>query len=376
MGDAARRETRGNLGLSRELSVLREEADSEPWLGGSRGYPLWYRIEVCRYARAHDVDAAVAMFRPCKRTVRSWLKRIIPYSMTGGSERVCIVGRDQLLLCLFLFVHPDAEDDEVAIFIFNNGGRLYSRQQICRRKKEMQYTRKRCSVEAYQALLPQNLLRVELFFERPPPLGIRTLELRKFIDFDETGISLEKCNRKNGSSYMALRVRKSGHYTRGQKVTVIYGFEPGDPALPANQDGSLENPRRWFKLLDNAGTDQETFADFVDEVLQSLEVSNLENDQHRVLLWDNLSAHMTALVYNTVHGRPTPNVFTIIPRPPYQPKYGPTEYHFAELCARLRQRVQPDWTRDILKLEILNILSELGRGGRAHNTFHYCLNFE
>jgi transposase len=129
-------------------------------------------------------------------------------------------------------------------------------------------------------------------------------------------------------------------------------------------------------LLDDAGTDQETFADFINEVLQSLKVSNLENDQHRVLLWDNLSAHMTALVYNTVHGRPTPNVFTIIPRPPYQPKYGPTEYHFAELCARLRQRVQPDWTRDILKLEILNILSELGRGGRAHNTFHYCLNFE
>eukprot|EP00978_Attheya_sp_CCMP212_P015525 scaffold40020_cov34-Attheya_sp.AAC.3 len=196
-----------------------------------------------------------------------------------------------------------------------------------------------CGSIHYQTLLSQNLLRVELFFERPSPLGIRTLELRKFIDFDETGISLEKCNRKNGSSYMALRVRKSGHYTKGQKVTVLYGFEPGDPALPADQDGSLESPRRWFKLLDNAGTDQETFADCVDEVLQSLEGANLENDQHRVLLWDNLSAHMTALVYNTVYGRPTPNVFSIIPCPPYQPKYGPTEYHLAELCARLKSSV-------------------------------------
>jgi transposase len=127
-------------------------------------------------------------------------------------------------------------------------------------------------------------------------------------------------------------------------------------------------------LLDDAGTDQETFADFIDEVLQSLEMSNLQNDQHRVLLWDNLRAHQTALVYNTVYGRPTPNVFSIIPRPPYQPKYGPTEYHFAELSARLKQRVQPDWDRNKLKLEIQNVLSELGRGGRAHNTFHYCLS--
>jgi hypothetical protein len=59
---------------------------------------------------------------------------------------------------------------------------------------------------------------------------------------------------------------------RGQEVTVIYRFElDGDPALPANQDGSLENPHRWFKLLEDDGTHQETFAGFsIDEVLQSL----------------------------------------------------------------------------------------------------------
>jgi hypothetical protein len=84
---------------------------------------------------------------------------------TAGSS---IVGRDQLLLCVFLLAHPDASDDEVAVFIVNNGGQLYSRQIISQRKKELKYTRKRASSEAYQAFLPQNLLRAEQFFNLPP----------------------------------------------------------------------------------------------------------------------------------------------------------------------------------------------------------------
>jgi hypothetical protein len=129
-------------------------------------------------------------------------------------------------------------------------------------------------------------------------------------------------------------------------------------------------------IRDDQGTDQETFSDFVDYVLLQLETSGLPNDMNRVLLWDNLKSHLTGLVYNTVYGRPSPNQFSIIPRPPYQPKYGPTEYHFAELSAALQRNVQPDWTRDRLKQEIKRIFTvEIGRNGSAHNTFAYCLDF-
>jgi hypothetical protein len=140
-------------------------------------------------------------------------------------------------------------------------------------------------------------------------------------------------------------------------------------------DGSIQNPRRWWRILDDAGTDQEAFSDFVDEVLSTFETSNLPNDMDRVLMWDNLKSHLTGLVYNTVYGRPSANQFRIVPRPPYQPKYGPTEYHFAELSAELQHRVQPEWKNNDLRREIDSIMSQLGKDGNAHRTFSYCLDF-
>jgi hypothetical protein len=52
------------------------------------------------------------------------------------------------------------------------------------------------------------------------------------IDFDEFGVSLEKCNRTGGWAVKVLRVRKDGHYHHGAKITVIFAIEPGDPQLP------------------------------------------------------------------------------------------------------------------------------------------------
>lgn len=133
------------------------------------------------------------------------------------------------------------------------------------------------------------------------------------------------------------------------KITVILAVEPGDPTIPAHLDSSLENPRRWFWILDDAdGTSEDLFSRFVDHVLNRLEATTHQVDDHRICLWDNLRSHLGPTVYNTVYGRATPNTFSFIARPPYQPKYGPTEYMFAELTNRLQQRVQAEWTNDNL----------------------------
>ena len=220
--------------------------------------------------------------------------------------------------------------------------------------------------------LPRNIQRERQFFELPPPLGINNVRRRQLIDFDECGIAMEKCNRKCGAAYTAIRVRKPGHYTKGLKMTVKLAVEPGDPDLPDNVDGSLANPRRWFIISDDAGTTEEDFAEFVNYVLVACEASNLQVDNARDLLWDNLAAHLRTAVYNTVYVRPSPNLFQFIPRPPYQPKYGPTEYMFAELADRLQQQVQEGWTQAILKNKVRDILSQLGRDGSLDSTFEHC----
>jgi hypothetical protein len=55
---------------------------------------------------------------------------------------------------------------------------------------EFKLTGKQASTEAYQAFTPRNLLRAELFWSSPPPLGVVGVSQAKLIDVDECGISL------------------------------------------------------------------------------------------------------------------------------------------------------------------------------------------
>ena len=88
---------------------------------------------------------------------------------------------------------------------------------------------------------------------------------------------------------------------------MIAAIEPGDPTLPPNVDGSTANPRRFYRIFTEGGTDQIRFSNFIDEVLQDFEQSGLAYDNDRILMWDNLQSHLTPLVYQTVQGCPSPN---------------------------------------------------------------------
>ena len=367
-----RRIARSRAGQSRELN--RESNDQDPSKGGSRGYPLYQRIDMMEMLQANgrDFRALANSVKMCEQTLRNWDTRLIPYEMNGGSQKTLLTGMDQLLMVLFLTAYPDATADEIAIFIINNGGEVYTRPAISRRMNELKYTQKRASIEAYQAFLPRNILRKTQFWSLPPPLGVHGLLRKCLFDWDECGIEITRCNRKRGVAHISLRVRKRGHYTKDRKFTVILCMEPGDPALPAAQFGSIQRPRRWFWIKDEAGTTEQVFRECVDQVCQHVETSNLAVDSHRVHLWDNLSSHLAPSIYNTVYGRLTPTHFDIVPRPPYMPKYGPTEYVFAELGGILQKNARPSWTQDDLRNNISQALSTVGMNGSFDRTFQHC----
>jgi transposase len=370
--NAERSQRRAHEGQNLETHVPRDTFASDPSRGGSAGYPLWYRLLCIQQIAQVGLDQAVLELRPCRRTLVSWMARIHPYQQKGGKPRQ-LTGRDQLLLAIYITAYPDAEIEECAAYILNNGGGLHSVSTICRRMQELRLTRKRASIEAFQAFLPRNILRRDQFFGMPPPLGVSGIQRRRLIDVDECSISIEQTNRKTGRSHTTIRLRKPGHYVKGKKLTVIFFLEPGDPSLPPNQDGSIQNPRRWFYTFEDGGTTSEIFSANVDLVLQSLEASNRPVDQHRVLLWDNLRSHLTNQVHQTVYARPSPNWFEFVARPPYMPKYGPSEYAFAELGHRLRQNCQNDWTYATLRQEVNQILgATIGRGGSFDALFQHC----
>jgi hypothetical protein len=277
-------------------------------------------------------------------------------------------------MVFFLFAYPSAHEDEIATFIYDSGGDIYERSQISKRLKELKMTKKKASTEAYQAFYPRNILKCQRFWSQPPPVGVVDVPRCWLIDVDECGFDLSQTNRTSGHGHTSIRLRKPGNYSKDTKLTIIMAVEPGDPTLPPNVYGSAAHPRRWIRINQNAGTTAVEFADFCDMVCSEIEAAPLANngDARRYFLWDNLTSHLAPIVYQTIEGRDNGCSFECVPRPPYQPKYGPIEYVFCELACRLRDLAKEEWTYVTLRQEILNVAAQLGLNGNFNSTFEHC----
>ena len=68
------------------------------------------------------------------RTVRRWIVRQIPYCMPSNTEKRNLVGADIILLGVISRVHPQASQDEMAlyiyIYIYSEGAGLYNNTLI------------------------------------------------------------------------------------------------------------------------------------------------------------------------------------------------------------------------------------------------------
>ena len=111
------------LGFSRQLEQSRRVAPP-PRFGGSGGYPVWYReIQLQRFNAGEAIDVSLA-------SIYRWADRLEPFRQTGNRERTTIIGADLLSLVTYITAWPDATLDEMVVFIYNEGGGLYSRQRI------------------------------------------------------------------------------------------------------------------------------------------------------------------------------------------------------------------------------------------------------
>ena len=375
--DAAntRASTRSRLGLARETHRARTENYPHPSIGGTRGFPLWVRsLAMEQYYGTGCYLTAAHRAGCCTRTIRRWEERSIPYRMAGGPQRDSLTGADQLLLTICIFIYPDASSDEIANFIFSNGGDVYSRPQITERCTDLSYTRKRGSRESYDAFSPTSLRRLTWYKTLPPPLGVHAVPIHQLIDIDETGFYLKSCSSKYGRSNKTCRVRYPAHYKRNEpKINVILACESGNQNIPGNVDGSANRPRLWIQVsIDNI--DQFVFGGFVNEILTDIEENPVGGgyDDERIFIWDNHRAHQTPYVATIIEDRPSHNHFHSVDRPPYYPKIAPIEYLFCELSAELARRCRREWTMVDLRINIFEICSLLGRNGNLFSTFVHC----
>lgn len=187
--------------------------------------------------------------------------------MNGNLQHDVLVGSDLILLVLGTWVYPDAKAAELAAFIVQHKGNVSTNVEITSRLKELKYSRKRASKDAYKTFEPINIQECEYLFSQPPSHGVVGLQRKMLMDFDKASFCLEKCGRNYSHGPSEVRVRKLDHYTKRRKLTLILGIEPGDPNIPAHLDGSLANPRRWFQVLMVSGIKNLIFHNFVMDVM-------------------------------------------------------------------------------------------------------------
>ena len=337
------------MGWYRTFSVTRTEVP-HPSRGGTRGYlVIMRRSEITSFNLGFPCVAS-------RSSIMRWRRRLHPFQMQGNTEKSVIVGIDQFFLCMFLLAWPEARIDKIIAFIANAGdGHVYSCSQVSERMQELGLTKKVGSTEARQASYPVNILKRRIFWEQGPPFGVSGAERRRLIDVDECGIELQSTNRKYGHSAAGIRVVKPGHYSKTTKLTVLLAVEAGDPQLQPNARGSVENPRRWLRILQKAGTTTFEFNDFVRFVcndLQDARQFGQVGNESRIFMWDNLSAHCAPIIHQTVEAD---FGHVIIRRPPYMPCDAPIEYVFCQLVVGLQSR-----TFDLANLaDLINVIQSV-----------------
>jgi hypothetical protein len=141
------------LGFSRRLKQPRRILPY-PGFGGSSSYPMWYRKQqLQRFNAKEAIDVSW-------RSIYRWADCLEPFRQSGNRERTTIVGVNLLSLVTYITAWPDATLDEMAVFIYNKGGDLYSRHAISKRLAELDITKKRASTKGYQTQQPDVQFRV------------------------------------------------------------------------------------------------------------------------------------------------------------------------------------------------------------------------
>jgi hypothetical protein len=295
---------RDELGQDRHLQLPRE-IRPHPNKGGSRGYDIhWRQSEINLFAAGQPTNVS-------KFSINRWRRRLNPFKSTGNNIVLKINGENQYLLIMYRIIFPYATADEVRTYLFNNAHinpTIFTRNDIYKTDARLKITSKVGSTTAFQALLPQNVIRRDLFYNLPPPLGIHLVPRIDLIDTDECAISLQTAVRRHGKAYIGVRCSAAGNYCHDEKWTLIMSIDSTG----------------WRHATFNkvAGTTALIFRQYIRAVLARLPAGH-----PRIFMWDNLKSHFSDALINEIYlaGH------SIVPRPAYYPVDGPIEYVFNQV---------------------------------------------
>ena len=87
------------------------------------------------------------------------------------------------------------------------------------------------------------------------------------------------------------------------------------------------------------------------------------------VIFGTLNSHLAPLVTQTIEVKNGLTQFISILRPPYQPKYSPSEYAICDLVSQLGKLSKREWTTASIQAEIMKIGPDLNS---MNDTFDHC----
>ena len=311
----------------------------------------------------HNVRNMLSLLRgehvyPSSMTERRWLElherigHVRPCRRSGNADAARMRGQDLVFLAMYRTFYPKAKIAEINAFLYrcnlrNPFWNFYHPSQISRAESLIGLTRKKGSTTAHQAYYPRNLRKRWQYWNLAYPLGIADIPRSKVIDLDECGVFLEThANRSIGKSYIGLRVREEGVYSKSEKWNLLLAV--------CGEDGTAEHAaRRWADIWLEGGTTVDKMLEFVDNILEDIGHANEEN--FFVFPMDNLNSHknvgVIALIHLYGHG--------VVYRAPYWPVDGAIEFIFNTIQSLMRGRAYEIYNEDDLLAAIYESIQSI-----------------
>ena len=85
---------------------------------------------------------------------------------------------------------------------------------------------------------------------------------------------------------------------------------------------------------------------------------------------DEMEAHMSPIIYQTIEAQDGPCCYSILPRPDYQPKHGPIQYKICDLLLHIQYNTNGEMNLDQTEQAIVS--SSSAATGPFDSTFDHC----
>ena len=279
---------------------------------------------------ARDLRLSVSTVR---RVRQRWLRegnlRVGRIDVHPSERRSTLTPRDCQVLAQFICIYPQVTLVQLQQFLLIGLRVALSTSTICRELKRLGFSRKQ--INRY-SIYRRESDRLSWWTNPPSQNGCYGVPVDNLIDVDESKFTWESAERKYGYSFKGFRAKASGLVSithLGCHDQLTFTSQPPTSGKAWNVILAISGGTGVVAYWIFEGTTNEAVFQIF---LSCMLFPALADGGSKVIMWDNLSSHLTKSVRENVLSAG----HMCISRPTHSPDFAPVENCFGEMDQKLR----------------------------------------